>query len=202
MVDLARQAFSTNNFDLAAEIYERHLREVGPKLETYLGLADSLAKSGKIQLSVQAYIKAYRLGSINPDQLYHLVDALVDIMTEKEARRKERKDGDRDEMFACDICKAMWNDPVTESCGHTFCRPCLEKSQLKSCTKCKKVFRTVKVGNLKTNVLLHHIIEKWFTDELKAVKLKSEGNKLFQSRKYEEAIKIYTKALNHGEYLN
>lgn len=201
MVDLAKQAFSTNNFDLAAEIYERHLRDFGPNVQTYLGLADSYAKSGKIQDSIQTYMKAYRLGKIKPDQLNHLVEALVEIMTEKEAMRLQNKlEEDNDDMFACGICKAMWNDPVTMSCGHTFCRPCLDKSQHKACIKCKKVFRSTKVGNLRTNIVLHQTIEKWFGSELLAVKLKSEGNTLFHNRKIEEAIGIYSQALNHGKY--
>ena len=200
MVDLARQAFSTKHFDLAAEIYERHLRDFGPNLDTYLGLADSYAKSGRIQLSIQTYMKAYRIGNIIPDQLHHLVDALVDIMSEKEAIKQEvKKDGDKEDIFACGICKAMWNDPTTVSCGHTFCRPCLEKTEPKSCNKCRKVIRSTKVGNVRTNVILHQTIEKWFGNELQAIKLKTEGNKLFQCRKYKEAIMMYSKALSHGK---
>ena len=147
-------------------------------------------------------MKAYRLGSVKPDQLHHLVDALVDIMTEKEAVRQEaKKDGDEDDIFACGICKAMWNDPITRNCGHTFCRGCLEKTEPKSCNKCKKPFHSsTRLGTLRTNVLLSQTIEKWFGNELRAVRLKTEGNKLFQSRKFEEAIRIYSKALNHGEF--
>ena len=202
MVDLAKQAFSTKNFDLAAEIYERYLRDSGPNLDIYLGLADSYAKSGRIQESIQTYMKAYRLGNVKPDQLHHLVDALVDIMTEKEAIRQEAtKDGDEEDIFACGICKAMWNDPITRNCGHTFCRGCLEKTEPKSCSKCEKPFHSsTRIGNLRTNVLLSQTIEKWFGNELQAVRLKTEGNKLFQSRKFEEAIRIYSKALNHGEF--
>ena len=202
MVDLAKQAFSTNNFDLAVEIYERYLRDSGPNLEIYLGLADSYAKSGRIQVALQTYMKAYRLGNVKPDQLNHLVDALVDIMTEKEAIRQEAKqDESEEDIFACGLCKAMWNDPVTMNCGHTFCRACLEKTEPKSCNKCKKLNRSsAKIGNIRTNVLLSQTIEKWFGNELHAVRLKTEGNKLFQSRMFEEAIKMYSKALNHGEF--
>ncbi len=199
MVDLARQAFSTKNFDLAADIYSRHLTDFGPSVEVYLGLADSLAKAGKITPAIQNYIKAYRLsGNIDAKKLRHLVDALIEAMAEQAATSatKNEDGGDKEDIFSCDICKALWNDPVTLGCGHTFCRCCLEKTEPKMC-KCKKAF---KGSTLRTNVLLKGIVDKWFKDELKAVKLRSEGNKLFQTRNYKEAIHVYSQALDLSEF--
>ena len=202
MVDLAKQAFNTNNFDLAAEIYERNIRENGPSQEIYLGLADSYARSGDLKKAFESYGAAFRLGYISPDQLNHLVTALINIMSEKEAQRQEQmppKD-DNDTLFSCDICKAMWNQPISMNCGHTFCRPCLEKTQPKACPKCKQVYHYTRVSNLRTSVLLQTTIDKWFPDELASAKLKSEGNKLFQQRKFDKAIEIYTKAFSHGKH--
>lgn len=45
MVNLARHAFSSKNYDLAAEIYEMKIAEHGLKPELLLGLADSLARA-------------------------------------------------------------------------------------------------------------------------------------------------------------
>ena len=98
---------------------KRYMRDSGPNVEIYLGLADSYAKARRIQEAIQTYTKAYRLGSVKPDQLHHLVDALVDIMAEKEGHqtRNKNKNGDEDDIFACGLCKAMWNDPITMNCG-------------------------------------------------------------------------------------
>ncbi|KKK92361.1 hypothetical protein LCGC14_2703680, partial [marine sediment metagenome] len=32
-----------------------------------------------------------------------------------------------EETLCCGICKAVWTDPRTTACGHTFCRACIEK---------------------------------------------------------------------------
>ncbi len=131
MVDLGTLAFTTKNYDLAADIYEQQLRDFGPSVDTYLALADSLAKSGKLQKAIQNYMTANRVGNIPPERLNHLADSLVDLMHQNKAmKRTNQEEGagtadKRVDYFACDICKAMWNDPVTVGCGHTFCRSCL-----------------------------------------------------------------------------
>ena len=199
MVDLAQQAFSTKNYDLAAEIYDRTIREHGPSGSLYLGLADSYARSGRLETAFRAYSNAFRCGPVSPDQLTNLVTALVDKMGENEDLKTDSKLSPEDQMFACDICKGMWNDPVTVSCGHTFCRKCLEKSSSKTCVKCGTVHSSTRISHLKTNVLLTSLIDKWFSHEAKAVKLKAEGNSLFANRRYHEAIDVYSKAFSLGK---
>ncbi|BFZ24338.1 hypothetical protein BsWGS_27377 [Bradybaena similaris] len=80
MVDLAKEAFNTSNFGLAADIYQRTIRENGPTVELYLGLADSLARGGLLTEAFQSYTNAYRFGKVTPEELKHLVVGLIDTV--------------------------------------------------------------------------------------------------------------------------
>ena len=139
MVELAKQAFSSRNFTLAAEIYDRNITEHGPTLELYMGLADSLARGGQFKLAFDAHSQALLHGNISPDQLKHLVLALVEFLGGDDFRiHSETKEAD--DMFACEFCKGIWKDPITVSCGHTFCRQCLIK-QNKALNICITLFK-------------------------------------------------------------
>lgn len=196
MVDLARQAFSSKNFDLAAEIYERSISEHGPKSELLLGLADSLAKAGHFSKAFIAYSKAYRVKGLSPKDLKHLVAALVATVKQDTLPSTEMN---KNVVFDCLVCKNMIHDPVTIPCGHTFCRTCLVKDASTQCKNCGKINHYMNVARIKSNVLLTQVIENWFPDHCKAVKLKRKANQAFQSCSYEDAILLYSKALELGK---
>ena len=199
MVDLAREAFSTNNFDLAADIYGRSIRENGPSSTLYLGLADSLAKGGQFSRAFSAYSKAFRLGNISPNKLKHLVTALVNAVKQDSTLDTAMS---KNEIFNCLYCHSLLNDPVTIPCGHTFCRTCLMKDRSKTCKNCGTVNHHLNVSRITSNVLLIQVIEKWFPSKCEAARLKREANVAFQSWKYEDAVRIYTKAIDLGNYLS
>jgi hypothetical protein len=39
-------------------------------------------------------------------------------------------DGEVMELLECTVCTELLLDPVTTSCGHTFCRACLRQSMV------------------------------------------------------------------------
>ncbi|KAH3843339.1 hypothetical protein DPMN_116854 [Dreissena polymorpha] len=192
MVDLARQAFTSKNFDLAAEIYERTIRENGPKTELLLGLADCFARLGQFDKAFQCYSKASRHGPISPKDLKHLVSALVNIVKQDIVIPPEMN---KIVMFDCLLCRNMLFDPVTIPCGHTFCRPCLIKNQSKQCKHCKAIHPHMNISRIKTNVLFSQIIDKCFPTYRKAVEVKQSANDAMQSCRFETAIQLYTSAL-------
>jgi len=196
MVDLARQAFSSRNFDLAAEIYERSISQHGPKCELLLGLGDSLAKGGQFSKAFITYSKACRVGGISPKDLKHLVTALVATVKQDILPNIEMN---RNVVFDCLICKNMIHDPVTIPCGHTFCRSCLLKESSKQCKNCGTTNHYMNVARIKSNVLLTQVIDKWFPDHCTAVKLKRKANQAFQSSSFDDAILLYSKAMELGE---
>ena len=79
MVDIASEALKSKNFQLASEIYERVIREKGPACQLLLDLGTSLALGGRISEAFTAFLKAYRLGKVNTDQIKELVKALVKL---------------------------------------------------------------------------------------------------------------------------
>lgn len=198
MVDLARQAFNTNNFHLAVEIYERTISEHGPSVDLYLGLADSFARTGQFYKAFETYSSASRLGNISPERLKHLVTSLINCV--KRENNTERMSKQAQCMFTCLICRGLFNEPVTIPCGHTYCRICLEKDKSKACKKCGIVHYFLNISRLKTNFLLSRIVQQWFPSECRAAGLKSKGNNLMETHKFEKAILLYSEAIELGKF--
>ena len=204
MVDLARQAFSTNNFGLAAEIFERTIKENGPQADLYLGLADSFARGGQFTKAFNAYTNAFRLGRVTPEKLKHLVTALIESLSQEinnsGSASNQQESMKKSCMFTCALCRGVLNDPVTINCGHTFCRKCLERDSTKTCKVCGIVHYRLKPANIRTNVVLSNLIHKWFPDNCRAAELKAEGNKFFEQRDFKHAITSYSKAIELCKY--
>ena len=199
MVDLAREAFSTNNFDLAAEIYERTIVENGPNSDLYLGLADSFARSRNFQKAFLAYTNAYRFGRITPEKLKHLVTGLIDTVKQDLSNTASGGDNKPSCMFSCGVCRGLLADPVTLPCGHTFCRKCMEKDKSKTCVLCSTSHYKLKLSKLKSNVVLSNLVQKLFPGECDVAALKKAGNELISLRKFTKAVDVYTKAIEKGE---
>jgi hypothetical protein len=45
-------------------------------------------------------------------------------------RYNSAMDGEVMELLECTVCTELLLDPVTTSCGHTFCRACLRQSMV------------------------------------------------------------------------
>ncbi|XP_048034570.1 E3 ubiquitin-protein ligase TRIM39-like [Megalobrama amblycephala] len=65
------------------------------------------------------------------------------------------------EELQCSICLEVFTDPVTTSCGHTFCRTCLSKCWTSSrncfCPFCKEKFS--RRPDLKINTTLREVVQ-------------------------------------------
>ncbi|XP_078426809.1 tripartite motif-containing protein 16-like protein isoform X1 [Cetorhinus maximus] len=68
-----------------------------------------------------------------------------------------------EEQFTCSICLDFFKSPVTTSCGHNFCKGCLEHFwemiHIHSCPQCKETFDPNLP--LQKNVILNGLVEKW-----------------------------------------
>ena len=202
MVDLAKEAYLQNNYSLAAEIYQRNITDCGGERELYINWGNSLAHSLQFRKAFEAYRTAFRLENGHHGELDELVKALIN-MVKLRVDITAKPENDDVDMFSCDICKAILTDPVTISCGHSFCRKCLEKDRSNECKQCGKVPKNLKFRQkgIKTNVLLQKLIEEWFPKEIKVVLLKDDGNKHFLHSRFNECIEAYSEALKYGKFM-
>ncbi|XP_028297896.1 E3 ubiquitin-protein ligase TRIM39-like isoform X3 [Gouania willdenowi] len=71
--------------------------------------------------------------------------------------------GTSEDHFLCSICLEVFTDPVTTSCGHNFCEPCIsthwDTSTTSRCPVCNQVFSTK--PQLKVNILLSEMVSQF-----------------------------------------
>lgn len=186
---MAREAFASRNYSLAAEIYERYIDQQTPNYEIFFGYGDSLSRCGRVREAIDVYSQCFRLGSVPLDSLKHLVTALLDDMKSSASGSRKRIEP----SFACPNCEGMLYQPVTAACGHTYCRNCFEPQ--KSCRICGQ-----KLGVIgETNVLVQRLVEKWWPREAEASRARHEGDRLVKEGHITQALERYNLAVQLGE---
>uniref|UniRef100_A0A670IH54 LON peptidase N-terminal domain and RING finger protein 1-like n=1 Tax=Podarcis muralis TaxID=64176 RepID=A0A670IH54_PODMU len=99
------------------------------------------------------------------------------------------------DIFLCAFCqRALW-DPVTVSCGHTFCRRCLGGDLPSKCRLCGG--KSVLLGSrtVACNVLLCDLLEKCLDKGTQVARLKTDLQELLRSRDYRAALRSVQKGV-------
>ncbi|XP_053330018.1 LON peptidase N-terminal domain and RING finger protein 3 [Spea bombifrons] len=190
MLWFAAQAFQVKNFQLACEIYDRHVKEQESgdvDWEVLLRRADCLACAGRLQDACDLYQRAAAHRKVTADQLELLVSCLA-----KDVRSREglpRPPTHRWGMLSCRECQGILYEPVTRTCGHTFCKKCLETCVATECAICKEIeCPEDPIQHHRVNVLLSNIICKRFPMEVQAESLRQKAGDLIKESRLEEAL--------------
>ncbi|XP_013882054.1 LON peptidase N-terminal domain and RING finger protein 3 [Austrofundulus limnaeus] len=200
MLHVAAEAFRAKKFELAAEIYECQLAglgDPGARLELMVRRADALAYGGKLPEALAVYRQASETERLQPRHLDKLIDYLSTRVRTPRGRGGGRalRSGFGD--LSCGLCLSFLLEPVTLPCGHSFCRRCLDRDRDRGqpvlCRDCGDSCKGVQ--SFRVNVVLGHLLAKWFPTWYRASRLRREGNGLYAERRLEAALETYNQAI-------
>ncbi|XP_073446623.1 LON peptidase N-terminal domain and RING finger protein 2 [Dendrobates tinctorius] len=224
MLGVAEEAFKAGNFELAAEIYGSQLDELPqPDRSLCLKKGDALALAGRVADALASYTRAAMLRQLCPEELGILVESIAQNIREKElklpcakmksdpihpneahraseTRTKSPTPGPSlvSDLFSCPLCGLLLLDPVTLNCGHSFCKRCRKSTECSCCNhriKGKAEGYEAPCLDLKVNVVLGNLIEKWFGAETKVRRLSVEGDILWENNDLIGALEKFNTAL-------
>ncbi|XP_064860131.1 LON peptidase N-terminal domain and RING finger protein 1-like isoform X3 [Oncorhynchus nerka] len=160
--------------------------------------ADALASENRLKEAIYVYSMALRDGSVGPEQMSTLVDCILRNFKrnlEIDEAPSERTphiidNAVEEDVFDCPKCHRFLGEPVTIGCGHSYCKRCLQHQPLSKCKLCSEVGG--RPTELKTNVILFGLLEKWFPEELKRSRAISEIEDLSRRKHFEEAVSLAT----------
>ncbi|XP_029009044.1 LON peptidase N-terminal domain and ring finger 1, like [Betta splendens] len=154
--------------------------------------ANALAAENRLTEAIHWFSEAGRYGPVRPEQLSTFVDCVLRNFKRKApALSAQSRSIPGDDVFDCPNCQSFLGEPVTISCGHTYCKRCLQRRLLFKCKLCSAAVK----GEEKTNVMLHGLLYKWFPDDVKKSKKLRDVDELCRKKRFHEAVSLATKAI-------
>lgn len=109
---------------------------------------------------------------------------------------RKAQDATRAEMD-CQVCYALFYDPLTTSCGHTFCRSCLHRilDHSRYCPICRRplaISPLLSQTSSPSNQTIKRIIETFWLEEVNARKEALDAERVAQMQDYDLALFVCT----------
>ncbi|XP_059942824.1 LON peptidase N-terminal domain and RING finger protein 3 isoform X1 [Mesoplodon densirostris] len=214
---------------------ERPPRASTAECKVLLTQADALASGGRLREALEVYRQLSERQQLVAEQLEQLVRCLAEKVPQGEEPAPEPPDWSRGascalaaeeagaataaeatevwDGFKCRKCHGFLSDPVSLSCGHTFCKLCLERGRAadRRCALCGVKLSALMVATgrargarragqqapppLRVNVVLSGLLGKLFPGPARASQLRHEGNRLYRERQVEAALLKYNEAV-------
>uniref|UniRef100_A0A8I3W2N9 LON peptidase N-terminal domain and ring finger 3 n=1 Tax=Callithrix jacchus TaxID=9483 RepID=A0A8I3W2N9_CALJA len=203
-----------------------------PESKVLLTQADALASRGRLREALEVYRQLSERQQLVAEQLEQLVRCLAEKVPQGEALTPAPPDEGSAtsgavaaeetgaaaatevwDGFKCRKCHGFLSDPVSLSCGHTFCKLCLERGRAadRRCALCGVKLSALMVATgrargarragqqppppLRVNVVLRGLLGKLFPGPARASQLRHEGNRLYRERQVEAALLKYNEAV-------
>lgn len=161
--------------------------------------AEALASENRLKEAVDMFAMALRYGPVRPEQLSSLVGCVLRNFKKKSEESPARSEPNwtQDCELDCPGCHCFIAEPVTVTCGHTYCRRCLQHSTFSQCKVCNEDIRR-RPGEPRLNVILCGLLDKWFPEDVKRTKYLGEAESLLKSKQYDKAIALTSRLLDCG----
>ncbi|XP_044091237.1 LON peptidase N-terminal domain and RING finger protein 3 isoform X1 [Neovison vison] len=206
-----------------------------PEYKVLLEQADALASGGRLREAFEVYRQLSERQQLVAEQLEQLVRCLAQNVPQGEVLPPAPPDGSGAasceaavgeagtpaaaaatevwDGFKCRKCHGFLSDPVSLSCGHTFCKLCLERGRAadRRCALCGVKLSALMVAAgraravrrapppppppLRVNVVLSGLLGKLFPGPARASQLRHEGNRLYREHQVEAALLKYNEAV-------
>ncbi|XP_051486186.1 LON peptidase N-terminal domain and RING finger protein 3 isoform X2 [Apus apus] len=194
VLQLAAGALQAQNLELSGA-------GLGPEWQVLLRRADALAYGGRLHEALPLYQLASRHQQLRAEQLEKLVECLAQSVRIKEGLPAAGSGPPQPrewDVFRCRKCQGFLFEPVSLPCGHTFCKKCLERERAAGsrCVLCKEAGGAAGGQLLRVNVILSNLLAKWFPGQVKASRLRHEGNLLYKEKKLQAALQKYNEAVS------
>uniref|UniRef100_A0A8C3LY55 LON peptidase N-terminal domain and RING finger protein 1 n=1 Tax=Chrysolophus pictus TaxID=9089 RepID=A0A8C3LY55_CHRPC len=99
------------------------------------------------------------------------------------------------EMLRCPSCRLLLWEPVTVSCGHTFCKPCLGEAVPSRCPVCHRRLKLLGVEAVKCNVVLCNLLEKCEERESRSARLAARIRSRLARGDLQDALRMAQKGI-------
>lgn len=123
-------------------------------------------------------------------------------------RHRSDTSGGRSQTPECPSCLCFMVRPVCLPCGHSLCKPCLDRGSSRfsgdstRCPECQQSWPVVPPGFIcerKPTLVLQNAFLKWYPRWAECCKHREEGNKFAQEGDFPLAVQWYSKALETGK---